>query len=362
MSSGDVQIKLKHLIEDPDRHGNVRIYVRIPGRAKVRIREAPGTDAFMLAYHAAVDGKTIGPQRPGTAPKGSFRAICQAYMASGVFKRLDAVTSGQRRHHLEELCLTHGGKPVALLRPKHVARMVEKIADTPAAANARLKALRALFRWAFKNLDEVEHNPTLEVERIQYLKTRHHPWTDPERAQYEARHPIGTTARLAMALLFFVAGRREDAVRLGPQHVQDVRQTDGLIVKRLRYRQGKNEHLAPVDVDMPMPAELLAIIEATPSGHLTFLVTSFGRPYTPAGFGNAVRDWCDQANLHHCSAHGLRSARSNELAEHDATPHQIAAITGHQTLEEVTRYTKKASRSRMADAAMAKVGQSRQKA
>jgi hypothetical protein len=38
-----------------------------------------------------------------------------------------------------------------------------------------------------------------------------------------------------------------------------------------------------------------------------------------------------------------------------ATPHEIMAITGHQTLEEVERYTRAASRKRTADAAMAKL-------
>jgi hypothetical protein len=47
---------------------------------------------------------------------------------------------------------------------------------------------------------------------------------------------------------------------------------------------------------------------------------------------------------------------SNALAEFGGTPHEIMAITGHQTLEEVERYTKMASRKKAADAAMAKLG------
>src|SRR6185312_4638515 len=47
-------IRLKFLCEDRDRHGNVRCYVRMPGKPKVRIRALPGTPEFMEEYHAAV--------------------------------------------------------------------------------------------------------------------------------------------------------------------------------------------------------------------------------------------------------------------------------------------------------------------
>jgi hypothetical protein len=36
--------------------------------------------------------------------------------------------------------------------------------------------------------------------------------------QYEARHPIGTMARLAMAILKNTGVRRTDATKLGKQH------------------------------------------------------------------------------------------------------------------------------------------------
>src|SRR5262249_40407562 len=38
--------------------------------------------------------------------------------------------------------------------------------------------------------------------------------------------------------------------------------------------------------------ELEAGIQATVTGQLTFLTTAYGRPYTVAGFGNAMREWC----------------------------------------------------------------------
>jgi hypothetical protein len=53
------------------------------------------------------------------------------------------------------------------------------------------------------------------------------------------------------------------------------------------------------------------------------------------------------------------TSTATELAENAATPHEIMAITGHQTIEEVERYTKAARRRKMADAAMAKLTSAR---
>jgi hypothetical protein len=45
-----MHIRFKYLSEDRDRHGNVRIYVRVPGRPKVRIRAPFGTDEFLAGF------------------------------------------------------------------------------------------------------------------------------------------------------------------------------------------------------------------------------------------------------------------------------------------------------------------------
>lgn len=85
---------------------------------------------------------------------------------------------------------------------------------------------------------------------------------------------------MALDLLVYTGGRREDVVRLGPQHVRN---------SRVRFRQAKNEHRTPIDIDIPLHPGLEASIAATPSKHLTFLITEFGRPFSPGGFGNWFR-------------------------------------------------------------------------
>ena len=64
-----------------------------------------------------------------------------------------------------------------------------------------------------------------------------------------------------------------------------------------------------------------------------------------------MRQWCDEAGLPHCSAHGLRKARAAGLASLGAPPHEIMAVTGHRTLKEVERYTLAANQRTLAEAA-----------
>ena len=93
---------LTYVWEDRDRHGNVRTYAKVPGRKKVRIREQPGTPAFMpAAYQSAVDGVTAVPTR---SARGSFGFACKAYYASAVFKKLDPATQTWRRNELDRIC------------------------------------------------------------------------------------------------------------------------------------------------------------------------------------------------------------------------------------------------------------------
>jgi integrase len=165
-------------------------------------------------------------------------------------------------------------------------------------------------------------------------------WTEEDIAAFEARHPAGTRARLALALLLYTAQRRSDVVRLGRQHVRD-----GVI----EVRQQKTS----VALVIPLHPALAAILDATPNKHLTFLVTRDGKPFTPPGFTNWFRDMCKLAGLPRgLSAHGLRKAACRRLAEAGCSANMIAAVSGHVSLREIQRYTAAADQARMARTAI----------
>ena len=354
---------MRYLREDVDRHGNVRVYLRQPGHKMVRMRSLPGTAAFLAEYEAAVGGADATPAAPMLG-RGSFGYVANRYMASDSFAALEKSTQNWRRNELTAVINQHGDKPLKALRPIDI-RALRDQKPTANGKNNRLAALRALFVWAVEHADAngapyAESNPCIEVKRAKVRivggQRGHHSWTFDEIAQFEARHPVGSKPRLAMALMLYTACRREDAVRLGPQHIKKT--AKGL---RLVYTQAKNEHRKPVQVSIPLHPELKAIIDATPSGHLTFLITDRslncgraggGHPYTVESFGGWFHDRCAEAGLRRCTPHGLRKACAAWLASKGASPHMIAAITGHVTLQEVTRYTEAANREKLADAAM----------
>ena len=167
------------------------------------------------------------------------------------------------------------------MRSRHVRKIRDSMIDRPGAANNLVKALRQVFNNAIE-ADLVETNPAIVKKLKSKNKDGFHTWTPEEIAKFEAQHPIGTKARLAMALLLYTAQRRSDVVVMGRQHVKD---------NWMAVIQQKTDKR----VDIPVLNTLQEIIKASPVGDLTYLVTSYGKPFTSNGFGNWFRDRCDEA-------------------------------------------------------------------
>jgi hypothetical protein len=53
-SSGNVE--LTYIVEDVDRHGNARFYVKRRGHRNIRMRSPPGSQAFLDEYRGAIAG------------------------------------------------------------------------------------------------------------------------------------------------------------------------------------------------------------------------------------------------------------------------------------------------------------------
>jgi integrase len=344
-----MKITVKYVVEDRDRHGNLRLYYRKVGQPKVRLRGPMGSPEFWQDYQAAVKNPKPKP-KPG-APTGLDRTsmwwLIADYYASADFQRLDQSTRKTRRKVLERFCLNQndGDKPYALLLPRHIRARRDALVATPAAANTLLKALRVVFKHALRN-DLVTSNPAAVVEMFQSNGDGFHSWSLAEVEQYEACHPIGTTARLALALALFTGQRRSDLAQLGPPNLRD----DWLI-----FTQYKNRNRSPVRLEIPLVPALAGIIKASTIGDKTFLITEQGKPFSIAGLGSKVRDWCDAAGLFHCSIHGLRKTAAARLAELGCSEFEIMAITGHQNSKEVMRYTKAARQKTRAQSALKKM-------
>jgi integrase len=280
------------------------------------------------------------------AVHGTIDALARSYLRSAAFSQLAAETKRQRRSLIEQFSLSYGELPVASLERKHVKKMMDGLSNTPGTARKFLSMLRVLMALAVEDGIR-DDNPTLTSKRPKLSREGWHTWDDAEIAQYEARHPIGTQARLSLALALHTGQRASDLIVMGRQHVAD---------GKINVAQRK----AGTRLWVPIDPRLKAIIDATPSAHSTFLISAHGRPYaSPKTFGNAMSNWAKEAGLAGCPLHGLRKACCRRLAEAGCSASQIMSISGHKSLVEVERYVRAANQRCMAEAAIEKVSGTR---
>jgi integrase len=351
----------KHCGWNVDQHGRKRVRFRKAGFSTY-LAGTPWSEDFMRQYATALDGVKMQASniRAGRTVAGTVNAIVAGYLdysdaSTSPFKTLAAETQRTRRNILENFRNAHGDLPVyrtvgdkrvMLLTREHMQRVVNKKSATPFAQRNFLNTLRAMFQWAMKE-GRIPDDPTLGVTREKVKTSGYLTWSEAHIERFETKHPIGSKARLAFALLLYTGQRRGDIVKIGRQNIQD-----GI----LTIDQGKTEGDEEAHLEIPVHPKLREIIDGMPTvGVKSFLVTHFGKPYTAPGFGNWFREQCDAAGCPDVSAHGLRKATARRLAEIGCTAHQIASITGHASLSEVQRYTKAADRKRMAQEAMKKL-------
>jgi integrase len=348
MRVADVTVRAKYLYEIPDRHGNRRVYFwRGKGHPRVRILETPGSAEYWNRYAELRDA--VPAVATTRAPERTLGWLYGQWLRSAEFGQLRPASQRSYRS-LVNMALaetvapgepeTYGDFPLDRLLAKHVRILRDRKAGRPTSANNRVMVLGYVFKWGI-GAGYVTGNPAADVPKLKTKKAGYHTWTVGELAQYEARHAVGTKARLALDLIVYTGARRSDVVRLGRQHVRN-----GWI----RFTPEKTKGHGTV-VELPMSPELEASIAATPCGDLTFLVTHYGRPFTSQGFGHYFRERCDEADVPG-SAHGIRKAAATRAAENGATPHQLMAMFGWLNLAEADRYTKAAQRKTLASNAV----------
>ena len=328
-----------------DRHRTARYYFRRPGYKRVALPGMPYSPEFMAAYTEAMTGQAPCPvvQRP--ARPGTINALAISYLASTAFRSMSPSTQAPYRNFVARFCKEHGEFRVDTLQRDHVLRMMGKL-EKPGSANRLRKVLRAMMQHAVE-IGMRSDDPTRDVKAVRVKSDGYHSWVEEEWVeeeivQFENRHPVGSKAQLAQALLLYTGQRRADVIGMGRQHVRD-----GV----LHLKQQKTG----AQLSIPVHPHLQEIIDASVTGRLNFLVNKWGKPWSAAGFTNWFGDQCTLAGLRKCSAHGLRKAAARRLAEAGCTEHEIAAITGHASLREVQRYTRAADQKRLAAAAMQEV-------
>lgn len=349
-----MKLDLPNLVED---RGRFYVRVMLNGRSrKIRLREEPGTTAFLTAYAKAVEALKAAPRSDG-APRlrgvthGSLGWLAAEYFNSAEFRGLDPRSQVSRRGVIEGCLrepLTPGSKlvmrdcPYKRIDPTHIMMLRDRKvnAGMVGAANNRRKYLSSMFTWAMEAKKYgITVNPCRDARRARTVSAGFYTWSAEDVRRYVERHPPGTMAYLALALMLFLGARRGDAIRLGPKNMRDG--TMVYVPRKTSYRR--------VDPSVkPILPALADAIRRTPIGLQTFLVTSHGKPFTDAGFGNKVRDWCDQAGLPECTAHGLKKIGATICAEMGATDRMLMALFDWTSQATANTYTAKANKAKLA--------------
>lgn len=335
------KIRLRYVNEYIDRTGRLRRYFRKGGKQLGPLNGEPGSEEFMTAYAAYL------AEKPGTAiackpmHKDSLARLIVDYYGDRMFTDRKPSTRQLYRYALDPISKAHGHRSITTMTAEHAEKIINEVGTrAPGMGNLTRAVMRRLFAFAVKKKRRRD-NPMLGIDPFEVGE--HHTWTDAEMRQFEKHWRLGTRERLAYALLFYTGQRVGDVAKMRRSEI-----SDGYI----RIEQEKTGAV----VEMPMPSEVTAAMKACGSKGLTLIGDPHGRPIAARTVSALIRRAVKAAKLPaRCVAHGLRKARMRVLAENGATVNEIAAISGHQTLKEVERYTKAADRRKLAGAAMGRV-------
>src|SRR5688572_21971967 len=142
-----------------DRHGKQRYRFRKTGLRAYHFTSAPGTEEFREEYRVC---STAQP-KADRYPHGTFDWLAVRFYETVAWKVMAENSRRTYRGIIERFRGEHGTKPVALVKTRHIDRILEKMADRPAAANNLRKVLKRMFRLAVK-LELRPDNPATETD------------------------------------------------------------------------------------------------------------------------------------------------------------------------------------------------------
>lgn len=335
-----------------DRHGKTRYRFRRRGWKSAYLPGQPGSPEFHRAYADIMEqGKAeqesaVSPRK--VAPR-SIDDLIVRYKKSIRWRKKSPGNQHRVARILERFAdrtdkrgRRYGERPVADVSVTWLENVFGTMVETPGAANQLRKVLVGLMDAAIR-MEWRTDNPVRLTDKFADGEG-FHDWTDAEIEQYRAKHLLGTMARLTLELALNTAARRCNINKIERDHLEGGR-------INVAHAKGNNE------ASVPMLATTKAALDALPAAPIRHLITTaFGKPFSDAGLGNKMRQWCDEAGLPHCTLHGLRKAMSRQLAESGATDAEGKAVTGHTKDSTFAYYRAKANRTALADRAVSNLG------
>lgn len=341
--TGSMHVKFQFVTSRGRKDGSLRYYYQKRGMRPVRLPDDPTSPAFAAAYQAAHN------RRPeGKAPSGSFAWVCDQYLDSPKFGRLEAATRAARTRIIRSMTAeridpahreTFGQEKFTRLTRRHIVILRDRKADAPNAANERLKILSQIYKFALQ-MEWTDANPVRDVERVQIASDGHRTATDADLSAYLARHRSGP-ANLSMRLMMAFGVRVSDLRRLGPANIQGA---------HLVFRTVKTDMMC----ELAIPPDLMPVLKSC--SNMVFLTTEHGSAFaSDKAMSARVAKWFRQAGIDGVTAHGVRKWLATKQAAAGATEYQMMAFFGWRDPKEARPYIAKANRRVMADEASARV-------
>lgn len=285
--------------------------------------------------YAAMLGHRNRRAQPGAL---TIPALIDLYERSPAYKRLAASSKLNYDIYLRRLAKLLPTAPAREVTRGDMRRLIDKMADTPGAANLFLGASGALFKWAVGN-EHIDASPTKGIPL--FKMGEHQPW--PEHVLEAALRADSGQVRLLTHLLYYTALRINDALSLSWGNI-----SDGVITVRPQKTQRKGQVLT-----IPVHRDLAAELARHPKAGAVIAVN----PNTRKRYGEAAARELLQAFAATHGAkvvpHGLRKNAVNALLELGCSVAETASISG-QTLQLVEHYAKQRNQTKLAKSAVLK--------
>lgn len=310
-----------------DRVGTLYFVKRFGGREvwKRLENQVPKGQRIPAALHVEVEGYLNG-----TTPivNGNTVAdVIENYQSHDKYRRLAKRTRDdydkrldfhkQKRGHLE---------PKSIERRHIIAWRDAWAKDSPHEANYRLRVLKIIMLHALDlGLLPKEVSPAVGVEEVRYEKKEREPWPS-DKIEKMRDYATGRTL-LLFELLIDTGQRIGDVLNMKWGDVAD----GGIWV---------TQNKTGSKIWVPFADRTISLLEATPRRSI-FILTNHRAtgPWSYRGASQALRNAREAVGAEKHDAHSLRHTKASQLAAEGHDDETIAAITGHESLSMVKRYT-----------------------
>lgn len=250
-------------------------------------------------------------------------------------------SSSNQRVQLERWRKELGTDPLGTLTVAQIAAVRDKLASeklppgkprSGPTVNRYLAVLTHALNLACKEWGWIEHNPALAVSKFKESKPRDRYLTDDERIRLlQECEKSGNRYLKTIVVLAISTGMRRDEVRF-------LKWSDLLLdQQKAIIRNTKNGETRSVPLHGPALIGLKQLHSQKPNGR-QYVFTSHTKD-EPIDFRTAFRVARRNAGLHDFRFHDLRHTAASYLAMSGATPTDIAAVLGHNSIAMAQRYS-----------------------